>query len=116
MKTILKVIWGIFAVIGILSVILFINLRQKYGNFRLTVHPGYEARYDEFVDLIRTSGPFKKDTAAFEMKILQNPARAKEIRDYFQLEKLYDADADSWTKALTIGKFVANNIPHDNPG
>ena len=40
MKTILKVIWGIFAVIGILSVILFINLRQKYGNFRLTVHPG----------------------------------------------------------------------------
>ena len=79
MKTILKVIWGIFAVIGILSVILFINLRQKYGNFRLTVHPGYEARYDEFVDLLRTSGPFMKDTVA-------------------------------------IGKFVANNIPHDNPG
>ena len=52
MKTILKVIWGIFAVIGILSVILLINLRQKYGNFRLTVHPGYEARYDEFVDLL----------------------------------------------------------------
>ena len=37
MKTILKIIWGIFAVIGILSVVLFVNLRQKYGNFRLTV-------------------------------------------------------------------------------
>lgn len=85
MKTILKVIWGIFAVIGILSLVLFINLRQKYGNFRLTVHPGYEARYDEFVDLLRTSGPFEKDTVAFDM-------------------------------TLAIGKFVANNIPHDNPG
>jgi hypothetical protein len=66
------------------------------------------------VDLLRTSGPFVKDTVAFEMKILQNPARAKEIRDYFQLEKLYDADADTWTKALAIGKYVAANIPHDN--
>lgn len=114
MKTILKVIWGIFAVIGILSVILFINLRQKYGNFRLTVHPGYEARYDEFVDLLRTSGPFVKDTVAFEMTLIPDAARAGEIRDYFQLEKLYDADADTWTKALAIGKYVAANIPHDN--
>ena len=114
MKIILKVIWGIFAVIGILSLVLFINLRQKYGNFRLTVHPGYEARYDEFVDLLRTSGPFVKDTVAFEMTLIPDAARAGEIRDYFQLEKLYDADADSWTKALAIGKFVASNIPHNN--
>ena len=77
MKIILKVIWGIFAVIGILTVVLFINLRQKYGNFRLTVHPGYGARYDEFVNQLRMSGPFEKDTVAFEMKILQDSARAK---------------------------------------
>ncbi len=30
------------------------------------------------------------------------------------MDTLYDADADSWTKALAIGKFVASNIPHDN--
>ena len=114
MKKFLKAIWGIFAVIGILFVAYFINLRQKYGNFGLTIHPGYEARYDEFVDLLRMSGPFEKDTVAFEMKILQDSARAKEIRDYFQLEQLYDADADTWTKALAIGKYVAANIPHDN--
>ena len=46
----------------------------------------------------------------------KNTARAGEIRDYFRLDTLYNADADSWTKALAIGKFVANNIPHDNPG
>ena len=36
------------------------------------------------------------------------------VQDYFRLDTLYDADADSWTKALAIGKFVASNIPHDN--
>ena len=30
------------------------------------------------------------------------------------MEQLYDADADTWTKALAIGKYVAANIPHDN--
>lgn len=52
----------------------------------------------------------------FEMTLIPDAARAGEIRDYFRLDTLYDADADSWTKALAIGKFVANNIPHDNPG
>ena len=74
----------------------------------------YKGRFDEYLDLLRASGPFEKDTAAFEMTLIQDPARAEEIRDYFRLDTLYDADADSWTKALAIGKFVASNIPHDN--
>ena len=78
------------------------------------MYPSVKSRYSEFVELLRESGPFEKDTAAFEMQIIQDPVRAKEIRDYFQLETLYDADADTWTKALAIGKFVATNIPHDN--
>ena len=114
MKKFLKVIWAIFAVIGILFVACFIGLRHKYGDFGITIHPGYEARFGEFVDLLRKAGPFEKDTVAFEMALIQDTARAKEIRDYFQLDKLYDADADTWTKALAIGQFVASNIPHDN--
>ena len=114
MKKFLKVIWGIFAVIGILFVACFFGLRHEYGNFGMTIHPGYGVRFDEFVDSLRSSGPFAKDTTSFEMKIIQDSVRAKEIRDYFQLDKLYDADADTWTKALAIGKFVASNIPHDN--
>ena len=114
MKKVLKVIWGIFAVIGILFVACFISLRQKYGNFNIALYPGYEVRFDEFVDRLRSSGPYEKDETSFEMKVLQDSARAKEIRDYFQLEQLYDADADTWTKALAIGQFVASNIPHAN--
>ena len=114
MKKFLKVIWGIFAVIGILFVTYFLYLRLTFGKFNLSIQPSYEARFDEFVDLLHKSGPFEKDTIAFEMKILQDSVRAKEIRDYFQLDQLYDADADTWTKALAICQFVASNIPHDN--
>lgn len=66
------------------------------------------------MELLRNSGPFSKDTVSLEIKIVQDSVRAKEIRDYFQLDQLYDADADTWTKALAISKFVATNIPHDN--
>ncbi|MBO7618018.1 MAG: transglutaminase domain-containing protein [Bacteroidales bacterium] len=114
MKKFLKVIWGIFAVIGILFVAYYIGLRLTYGRFYISIYPKYEARHDEFVDLLRLSGPYKKDATPIEMKVLQDSVRAEEIRDYFQLDQLYDADADTWTKALAIGKFVASNIPHDN--
>lgn len=112
MKKFLKVVWGIFAVIGILSTVGIISLLD--GKTTIDMYPSYKGRFDEYLDLLRASGPFEKDTAAFEMTLIPDAARAGEIRDYFQLEKLYDADADSWTKALAIGKFVASNIPHNN--
>ena len=112
MKKFLKVIWGIFAVIGILFTVLILFLLD--GNTAISVYPSTKSRYGEYVERLRTSDPFAKDTVSVEMKIVQDTVRAKEIRDYFQLDKLYDADADTWTKALAIGKFVASNIPHDN--
>ena len=114
MKKILKVLWGIFAVIGILSAAYFLHLRLEYGNFSVSIHPSYDARISEFVDLLRKAEPLGKDSTTFQMTILQDSARAREIRDYFQLDSLYDAGADTWTKALAIGQFVASNIPHDN--
>ena len=112
MKKFLKVIWGVFAVIGILFTLCILFFLD--GNTAISIYTSNKGRYGEFVERLRTSGPFEKDTVAFEMKIIQDSVRAKEIRDYFQLDKLYDADADTWTKALAIGKFVAANIPHDN--
>ncbi len=112
MKKFLKVVWGIFAVIGILSTVGIISLLD--GKTTIDMYPSYKGRFDEYLDLLRASGPFEKDTAAFEMTLIPDAARAGEIRDFFRLDTLYDADADSWTKALAIGKFVASNIPHDN--
>lgn len=114
MKRFLKVIWGIFAVIGILFAAYYIGLRLTYGRFYISIHQKYDARIDEYVELLRTAEPLGKDTTTFEMKILQDSVRAREIRNYFNLDSLCDADADTWTKALAIGKFVATNVPHAN--
>ena len=112
MKKLLKVIWGIFAVIGILTVAGLLILR--ISNCEIDINPSFEKGFDKYLKLLRKSGPYVKDADTFEMKIIQDTARAKDIRDYFHLETLYEADADTWTKALAIGKFVASNIPHDN--
>ncbi|MBQ1508814.1 MAG: hypothetical protein IIZ47_05270, partial [Erysipelotrichaceae bacterium] len=85
MKKFLKVVWGIFAVIGILSTVGIISLLD--GKTTIDMYPSYKGRFDEYLDLLRTSGPFAKDTVSFEMKIVQDSVRAKEIRDYFQLDK-----------------------------
>ena len=71
-------------------------------------------RYDERVKLLRDAGQYKADTADVEITYVPDTIRAKEIMDYFCLDTLYDADASTWEKTLAIGKFVANNIPHDN--
>lgn len=114
MKKLLKVVWGIFALIGILTTAsLFYAYFAKYY-ISIHHHQLPEKQHDEYVELLRTSGALKKDTVTFEMKIIQDTVRAKEIQDYFNLDTLYDADANTWSKALAIGQFVASYIPHDN--
>lgn len=66
------------------------------------------------LDTLRASGPFVEDTADIRFRIIQDTAKAREIREYFRLDTLYGQDDDTWTKALAIGRFVAENIPHDN--
>ena len=99
MKKIRKIILWLIAVIGILAVVVFVA--RAVGN-------------RSEVDLLRASGPFVDDPAAENIKIVRDSVRAKEIRDYFQLDTLYTSDMDTWTKALAIGRFVAANIPHEN--
>ena len=112
MKRFLKVVWGIFALIGILTTASLLYLR--FAKYYISIHALSERQYEDFVQLLRTSGKLEKDTVAFEMKIVQDSVRANEIREYFRLDTLFDAQADTWTKALAIGRFVASNIPHDN--
>ena len=114
MKKFLKIVWGIFAVIGILFVAGYIGLRLKMGKFDISIYPTFEAQLDKYVERLRSAGSFEKDTVSFKMTLVRDSVRAQEIRDYFRLDTLYAADADTWTKALAIGKFVAANIPHDN--
>lgn len=114
MKTAFSIIRNILAVIGLIAILVIIVLKiarpYYYFNYSLSNLGLYEKR----VDALRSSGEYAADTNVFSMRIIQDSARAKEIRDYFQLDTLFPENADTWKKAVAIGKFVASNIPHDN--
>lgn len=110
-KSALRSILAFFGVIAILAVIAFFFVKPYYYIY---IGKSDLGLCSERLDTLRSAGGFMKDTADFRMTTIRDSARAKEILDYFQLDTLYSSDADTWTKALAIGKFVASNIPHDN--
>ena len=114
MKKVFNVCRNIFAVIGIIAVLFVILCCLAKPYFDFDVNITRLGMMDSYVDSLRTSGPYAKDTTNFSFRIIQNEARAQEIREYFQLDTLYAPDADTWTKAVAIGKFVSSNIPHAN--
>ena len=114
MKTVFSIIKNILAIIGLIAILAIIVLRIARPYYYYDYGMSNLGLYDERVDALRSSGDYAADTNVFSMKIIQDSARAKEIRDYFQLDTLFPENADTWAKAVAIGKFVASNIPHDN--
>ena len=114
MKKTYSVIRNILAIIGGIAIIAAIIVWIISPNYDYYIEKNNVGLYDEHVELLRTSGEYAADTNVFEMKIVQNEARAQEIREYFQLDTLYPENATTWEKAVAIGKFVSSNIPHAN--
>ena len=124
MKSIWKIIRIMFIAVGVAVLAAFAKLvlsgyeLQVSGIKNQVIEIRFDrtnkVRYDERVKLLRDAGQYKADTADVEITYVPDTIRAKEIMDYFCLDTLYDADASTWEKTLAIGKFVANNIPHDN--
>ena len=114
MKKFFKICRNIFAVIGVIAVLFAVLLICMKPYYRLGYYTTRLGKMDSYVDSLKSSGPYAKDTNNFSFKIIQDPSKAKEIMDYFRLDTLYSPQADTWTKALAIGKFVSSNIPHDN--
>lgn len=70
---------------------------------------------NERLESLRASGAYAEDADAdFRFVYRQDSVRAKEIRDYFRLDTLYDASAATWENTRRIAGFVASNIPHAN--
>ena len=111
LKIFFKLIVYLLAVLGVLAVCLLIAVNKLGYSLELNIA---DEQYEEYVDLLRNSGPYKADAANLDMKITIDQLRAAQIKEYFQLDTLYSADADTWSRALAIGEFVATNIPHAN--
>ena len=111
LKIFFKLIVYLFAALGALTVFFLIAVNKLGYSIELNIA---NEQYGEYVDLLRNSGPYKVDVANLDMKITIDTLRAAQIKEYFQLDTLYSADADTWSRALAIGEFVATNIPHAN--
>lgn len=115
MKKILRIFFKtivyILAVIGLLTILFLVAVNKVGYSIGLNIA---DKQYNEYVDSLRSAGPYKNDTVNLNMRITIDSLRAAEIKEYFQLDTLYSVEDDTWQKALAIGKFVTNNIPHAN--
>ena len=80
MKKFLKFVWGLFAIIGILTTAVLVY--SYFADYYISIDKTLEKQHDDYVQLLRTSGALEKDMVAYEMRINQDSVRAKEIMDY----------------------------------
>ena len=114
LKYLFRILVGIFAIIGVLATIAFYFLMTSPRFFINIGENEIVAAEDDNVELLKQSS-FKPDTVPYHFAIVQDSARAQEIRNYFKLDTLYSPNATTWEKTVAISKFVATNIPHDQP-
>ena len=114
MKKFYNILKDIFAIIGVIATIAIVWFYIEKSSLNISVSPSRIGMFDEYVDSLRTSGAYATDSAQFNFTLYQDTTQARKIREYFQLDTFYDSTADTWTKALAIGKFVSTNIPHAN--
>lgn len=118
MKIFWKILRTILAIIGALTLglasLIIYELRVEKVPVQLNFKPTNKTQCSVYVDSLKVSGLFRADTTEIHMTSVNDSSRAKQIMDYFQLDTLYSADSDTWTKALAIATFVASNIPHAN--
>ena len=112
------VLWSVLALVGIFTVVCIAIGRHranKTGEDQIiSISPDEKVILKLRGDRLRSSGPYAQDTVVLHMASVPDPDRSAEIRDYFQLDTLYAADAPTWDKALAVARFVATNIPHNN--
>ena len=114
LKYLFRILVGLFAIIGVLATITFYFLMTSPRFFINIGENEIVAAEDDNVELLKQS-TFKADTVQYQFTTVRDSARAQEIMVYFQLDTLYSPNATTWEKAVAISKFVATNIPHDQP-
>ena len=112
MKKLFNIARNIFAVIGIILTIILTVFLCRGGV--TTVRGMLHQESASHIETLKLSGAYSKDKVKFNIHPVIDPERAAEIRDYFQLDTLYDGTASTWEKTLAIARFVASNIPHAN--
>ena len=112
MKKLFNILRNIFAILGVLFVALVVYAVAE--DLEVNIDRSYQSSLDGFLRSLKKSRPYVQDTLTFHIQSVPDSSKAAEIREYFQLDTLYDASASTWEKTLAIAGFVARNIPHAN--
>ena len=112
------VLWSVLALVGVFTVVCLAIGRHRANatgeDQIISISPDEKVILKLRGDRLRSAGPYAQDTVVLRMASVPDPARSAEIRDYFQLDTLFAANAPTWDKALAVARFVATNIPHNN--
>lgn len=80
-----SIIRNVLAILGGLALIAGIIIWIISPNYDVEIYKNNIGLYKNRLNALRSSGNYAADTNVFSMQIIQDSARAKEIRDYFQL-------------------------------
>lgn len=84
-----SIIRNILAILGGLTIVALIVIWIISPNYDVEIYKNNIGLYKNRLNALRSSGNYAADTTVFSMQIIQDSARAKEIRDYFQLDTLF---------------------------
>ena len=112
LKLLLKVFWHTFAVIGILSIAAVIYFEHR--GLTINIGPSHMHNLSIRTELLRQANDYETDTFQFNIHSIADSVKAKEIREYFNLDSILGSSSSTWDRTLMLAQFVARSIPHAN--
>ena len=112
MKKTLKFIGYSFLAIILLLVVGVLLIRFVFRDE--VANYAYELRGKEHIELLQMANQYQSDTINIAFELSSPADKAKEIRDYFQLDSLIKESNNTWDATLRIAQIAAS-IKHDNP-
>ncbi len=112
MKKVLKIVGLCF--LGLVGVIVLVLILAYCFREELIDYVNKE-NMAERVELLKSSNySSDSDNIEYCFSYPQDSIKAAEIVNYFQLDTLVSESATTWDNALSLARFVARNIPHEN--
>ena len=69
---------------------------------------------NEMVEKLKDADKYAPDTTSYNFVYQQDTIQSQKIREYFKLDTVVSPTKSTWDKAISLARFVAENIPHAN--
>ena len=66
------------------------------------------------VEKLKDAGKYVPDTTSYNFAYQKDSVQSQKIREYFKLDTVVSSTMPTWDKAISLARFVAENIPHAN--